>query len=235
MEITENPCVAIHGEMVAGESARLRRELESLVDFSNRSKFDIAETAYMLKRNGDFGEFATFQEYSKTLKIKPRTIKYLTRIAEVMDQVGIYRNQYEPLGIAKLREITSLKPGEVWKNPETQEETPITDFITGLVQRGHTTSLDDIKQYVRTLKGFVGENDIVHETITMLRSVRDSAFRPAMELAKQGLGSAGKDDEGVSQDASDGRAIEVISVSFLNDPANGSHFEQLTEEEENDE
>jgi hypothetical protein len=50
--------------------------------------------------------------------------------------------------------------------------------------------------------------------------VLDNVVRPALDLAKANLGSAGKDDEGISFDASDGRALETIGVAYLIDPAN---------------
>lgn len=230
--VLDNPCVVVIGEVVAGESARLRAELETLVNNSNRSKFDIAETAYRVKRTGDYGEFTTFKEYSKTLNIKPQTIRYLTRIAEVMDRVGIYRNQYEQIGIAKLREITSLEPGEVWRHPETNEETPITEFIVGLVQRGATLGIKEIQQYVRTLKGFTGENDLCYETLCMTRSVLENTWQPAMRLAKLNIGTVKKDDEGVSQEASDGAAAEALASCYLNDPNNGTFVQLAIEEDE---
>jgi hypothetical protein len=48
----------------------------------------------------------------------------------------------------------------------------------------------------------------------------DNTVRPALELAKNAIGSVGKDDEGVSQDASDGAALEAITAEFLANPAN---------------
>lgn len=223
---------AIHDSQIAGETARLRAELENLITNANRSAFDIAEAAYKVKSSGDYGGYTTFKEYTKTLNMKPQRVRYLTRIAEVMDRLSIPRTEYEPVGIAKLREITSLELGTSWKNPETEEEIPIDDFIRGFIERAHEMPLDNIKQHVRTLKGFTGENDLVYETICMTRSAMENNWKPAIALAKMHIGSIGKDDEGVSKDASNGSAAEKLAIAYLIDPANGTLFEQLVEEEE---
>jgi hypothetical protein len=214
---------AIVGDLVAGatvEAERVRGALESLIERVNRSKFDIADLCYKVKVNGYYAPYTTFQDYYKTLSIKARTVQYLTKMVECMTQVGIEREQYEPLGIAKLREITSLDPNETWKNPETGVETPMSEFIVGFVENGADMELDDIKQHVRTLKNLTGDNDLVWMNICLKRSALDNTVRPAFDLAKNWVGSVGKDDEGISLDASDGAALEVIAVEYLNDPKN---------------
>jgi hypothetical protein len=209
------------GEAVAGEAASVRNELEALIKNSNSSAFDIGELAYKVKSNALYTGFTTFQEYGKSLPIKLRKLQYLARIAEVMSIMETPRATYEPLGIAKLREITSLDVEGSWTNPETSEKVDIKTFITSFIAKGQSMSLETIKQHVRTLKGLVGENNIVVVHFGIKQSVLDNVVRPALDLAKAQLGSASKDDEGVSHDASDGRALEVVAISFLNDPANG--------------
>jgi hypothetical protein len=225
---------AIVGDLVAGatvEAERVRGALESLIERVNRSKFDIADLCYKVKVNGYYAPYTTFQDYYKTLSIKKRTVQYLTKMVECMTQVGISREQYEPLGIAKLREITSLDPNDTWKNPETGIETPMHEFIVGFIENGAGMELEEITQHVRTLKGLTGENDLVFLNICLKRSALDNTVRPALDLAKNWIGSIGKDDEGISRDASDGTALEMVAVEYLNDPKN--HV--LSEEETNDE
>lgn len=212
----------IIGEAVAGESTRVRTQLETLIKNVERSKFDIGELLHKIKRNGYYNGwgFTTFAEYAATLSIKPRTAQYLRKMAEVMDAVGVTRERYEPIGIAKLREITSLDPEKTWTNPETNETIPLKDFIVGLVDKAAEMSLEEIQQHVRTLKGFVGDDDLVFLNVSMKRSALDSTVRPALQLAKQNIGTVGRDDEGTAQDASDGAALEVIAADFMSDPAN---------------
>ena len=208
---------AIHGETVAGESSKIRKTLEGLISTLDKSTFDVAELLHTVKSKNYYQGwgFNTFQEYTSTLKLKQRKAQYLTRIVDVMSTVGIARTQYEPLGIARLREITSLDPEKKWTNPETNQEIPMKDFIAGFVEKGEAIEMDDLKKNVRTLKGFVGDNDLVFVNLCITRSVHDNTYRPALEKAKMLIGSVGKDDEGISQDASDGAAIEVALAEFL--------------------
>lgn len=208
------------GQKVAGESAKVRKQLEQLIKKVNSSAFDIAELLHTIKKNGYYEGFTTFQEYTKTLALKPRKAQYLRRIAEVMEEVNIPREKYEPLGIAKLREITSLNVNDTWINPETKEETPIRTFIENFIEKGPDINLEEIKGYVKTLKGLVGPEAMGWLHLYMKEQAIEQVARPALELAKAKIGSVSKDDEGMSKNASDGSAAESIFAAFLADPSN---------------
>lgn len=238
--------VVIVGVQVAGEAAAVKSQLDSLINTIDKSTFDVAELLYTVKVKGFYSGwgFSTFQEYAASFKkLKKRRVQYLTRMVGVMDTVGIKREVYEPLGIARLREITSLDPEIEWTNPQTNIKTPMVEFIKGFVEKGEEIEMDQLKQHVRTLKGFVGENDLVFETLCMTRSAMDNSWKPAIELAKAKIGTVGKDDEGMSVDASTGAAAEMLAVAFLTDPQNEQEAytpddEEVAldgEEEDNDE
>jgi len=62
----------------------------------------------------------------------------------------------------------------------------------------------------------------------------DNVVRPAIEKMKALIGSVAKDSDGVSQDASDSRCVENISVHFLNDETVAAEqFTMETPEESN--
>lgn len=210
-------------------SQAVRSKLENLIGSVNRSTFDIAELLSEVKKKGYFQAwgFNTFQEYVDGLDIKARKAQYLVRIVDVMDQVAVKRAEYEPLGINKLREITSLDPTATYKNPETGVETPMQNFIVGFVEKGKELELEEIKQHVRTLKGLVGENELVWLNLSLKRAALEQTVRPALELAKANIGTVGRDDEGNAKDASDGTAIEMIAVEYLNNPANQPFPEEI--------
>jgi len=211
----------IIGEAVSGEAYKTRKQLEDAISNMHRNTFDIAELLHKVKISKYYmPEFSTFNEYLKDLDIKERKAQYLDRIVDVMEKVEIPRNDYEPLGINKLREITSLDPDATWTNPETKEELPMKSFISDFVEKGRGMELDEIKRHVRTLKGFVGEHDIVNRTFGWTKETFDSTIAPAIELAKRHLGSSGRDAEGMAIDPSDSRAIEVLAAEYLADPAN---------------
>ena len=217
--------VVLVGEAVAGQSAKsgkVRNQLEEAIKQSNTSLFDIAELLHVIKKNGYYEGYTTFSEYVKSLSLKSTKAQYLERIADVMERVGITRSQYEKVTISRLREISTLKEkiDDTWVNPETNEEIPIKDFIVGFVAKGNDMDLEEMKNHIKTLKGLVGTEAMSWLHLYIKQSVLDNTARPALELAKKQIGSQGKDDEGISKDASDGQAAEVIFVAFLNDPAN---------------
>lgn len=220
--VHENP--AIVGEAVAGDAAQTRKQLEDVIQLSNKSLFDIAELAYKVKKYGYYEGHTTFIAYLKHLSaktgFKERRLRYLTRMSEVMTAVGIDRATYEPLGVSKLREITTLDPDKTWVNPETKEETPIAEFIKGFVEKGHEMPFEEIQGHVRTLKGMVGEDAMGWVHLYMKQIVIDKVAKPALEKAKLQIGSVGKDDEGNSLDPSDGQAAEVVFVAFINEETN---------------
>jgi hypothetical protein len=213
--IPQNPEYVIVGQKIAGESAKVRKQLQQLIQKVNSSAFDIADLLWTIKKNGFYEGYTTFTEFTATLDLKPRKAQYLTKIAAVMDEVGIPREKFEPLGTAKLREITSLDVNDTWVNPETKEETPIKAFVKGFVEKGKDMTLEEIKEHVRTLKGLVGVEAMGWLHLYMKQSALDNVARPALELAKAKIGSVGKDGEGVSKDASDGAAAEAIFADFL--------------------
>jgi hypothetical protein len=226
--------IVIVDSAIAGEAIETRHQLEQVISSMNRSKFDIAELLLKIKRKGYYAPYATFDEFRTSLKIKKRTSQYLTKMAAVMEEVGIPRSQYEPLGVSRLRDITSLEPTDIWTNPISGAKTPMRDFIIGFVEYRHEVTGDFIdpellKRNVRTLKGFVGENDFEFFTFSFQRSTLETVVRPALELAKAHLGSVKKDDEGISQDATDSSAAVAIFADYLSDPTND--FANLTESE----
>lgn len=214
MEIIDLNPPAIHGEIEAGEAKKVRKQLEQLINKFNKSQFDIGELLHVVKKN-HYYTTDTFSAYVKTLDIKPRRAQYLEKIAATMEAVGITREQYEPLGVAKLRDITSLDVNNTWVNPETKEETPIKDFIVGFVEKGKDMDPDEIKNHVKVLKGLVGEEAVTWLNLSVKQSALDNVIRPALELCKMQIGSVAKNEEGMSIDASDGRALELIAADYL--------------------
>lgn len=246
------------GEQVAGEASKTRKQLEKLIQAHILDQFDIGELLWKIRKNGWYTSWGynTFAEYGKTTGLKDSKLRYLPQISEVMEAVGFTRDQYQGVGIAKLRAIVSLKPDDIYINPVTKDETPVKDYIKLLTQKaiddGDAFKLDEIKKHVRTLKGLVGERDIAFLRIDTIRTVLDTVMRPALERAKSIIGSIGKDDEGNSIDPSDAQAFAYICGDFLASPSQletdvqdvetsgvmyemPDHYTVGLEEEENDE
>ena len=201
------------GEAVAGQSARARHRLERLISAASQNLFDIGEQLYTVKAEKLYQpEFNTFREYILSLKFKESRARYLARIFEVMNSLNIPRSKYEPLGTTRMREITSLDPKGEWINPDNGDKYAIKDFIVKFVDAGETIGIEDLRRHVRTLKGFIGENDITHVTFSLKRIGYENNVRPALEKVKLLMGTGPKDEEGNSELPSDGAALETMAI-----------------------
>lgn len=210
----------ILGEVVSGESKKARDKLEQLIKGAHRNTFEIGRQLHVIHSKGYYDGYTTFTEYLSTLDFKLRKSQYLRRIAEVMDILGIPPETYEPVGLSKLREICSLDLSKTWTNPETGEEIPMGIFIAGFMDKALLMTVDEVKAFVRTLKGLSVDDEMVGRHFYVSKQVDEEIVKPAIETAKKLIGSVGRDEEGVAKDPSDGRALEAICVEFLNDPAN---------------
>lgn len=224
---------AIHGEAVAGDASAIRQELENLLTSLERSKLDIAIYLHTIKTGKyyvGYG-FDTFKEYTRSIGIKDSKAEYLPNIIEVMNEVECERKEYEPLGIAKLREITSLDPKGNYLDPTDKKLIPMRDFIIQFVDEGQKMTLKEIQQHVRTLKGLVGDDELVYETLCFKKSVRDNVWKKAIELARKQIGAVGRDENGDAVMASNGRCAEVIAAAYILDPVNAMAMVVANEEE----
>lgn len=212
---------AIIGDVVAGAASVIKERIELLVNSLERSKFDIAELLYEIKDKKyyiGYG-FDTFEEYGATLMQRQRA-KYLVRIVEVMTECGCDRKEYEKLGIAKLREITSLDPTANYKDKDGKL-IPMRDFIIGFVDEGDKMSLKEIQEHVKTLKGLSGEDELVWVNLHMKRLVKETTWQQAIEKARVNIGAVARDPEtGNAIMASDSRCAEIIAIEYLNNPQN---------------
>jgi hypothetical protein len=222
---------AIHGEAVAGDAYVLRQELEALLTNLERSKLDIAIYLYKIKSEKYYNGygFDTFKEYTRSIGIKDSKADYLPNIIEVMLEVECERKEYEPLGIAKLREITSLDPKGNYLDPVTKSLIPMRNFILQFVDEGTKMTLKEIQQHVRTLKGLIGDDELVYETLCFKKSVRDNVWKKAIEAARMIIGAIGRDENGDAVMASNGRCAEVIAAAYLLDPVNVVAYETSPE------
>jgi hypothetical protein len=213
---------AVVGEAVAGQAAKFRDEINDLIAGINTSEFDLAERLYEVKSLQYYiaWGYDTFGQYAKSLALKSSKSYYLVRIVKNMTEAGLTREQYEPLGIAKLRVISKLDLVEEGK-PVLYNDLPMTDYIKELVTTAAANmSLEEVEQVVDKLQGKTGDDAMVWLNISMKKAARDNVVLPAIEVAKLHLGTSGVDADGKAKDASDGRAVEVICADFMSDPNN---------------
>lgn len=205
------PPTVIVGQVEAGRAAEVRQQINKLIYSITANTFDLAELLYEAKTKEFYKGwgFDTFAEYAESLSIKPAKSHYLVRIVDVMNKVGIPREQYEPVGVTKLRMITRLNPEEVHDGVLNKT------IIEKLVHGAKDTTSELINDAVNKITGNVGGEAFVWMNFSLKADARDYVVKPALEAAKQQIGSVGKTDEGISKDVSDGAALEMICADFL--------------------
>jgi hypothetical protein len=213
----------IVGEQIAGRAAAVRKQLLLLNGDVKSSTFDMADLLFEAQENNypaAWG-FASLPDYAaKELGLKERKAQYLARIVKVCRVVGLKREQYEPAGISKLREICTLDPeGSFWNVAEKVSE-PMDEHIVRLILDSDKMNLEQMKEEILRLKGRTGADHPVLRTTSYPKSVWENVIKPARELARRLLGSSGRDDEGNAKEYSDGACDEVIYAAFLADPNN---------------
>jgi hypothetical protein len=206
--------VPIVDEAEAGRASKVKKEIGKLIKMQNSSTFDIAELLHEAKTKNYFREwgFDNFTGYVKSLEMKAVKCYYLVNIVSNMKAAALAREEYEPVGIAKLRSIARL-------NPEGEfNGTPMPMVIRELTLKAPQMTAEEVQVEVETIMGKVGDESMVWLNIHLKRLSRENIIKPALELAKKHIGSTSTDADGVAQDATDGRALELICANFLADP-----------------
>ena len=70
------------------------------------------------------------------------------------------------------------------------------------------------------LNVIVPPDELVWLNVCIKRIVLEQTVRPALELAKNLIGSKGRDEDGQAIEASDGEAMELMAAGFIQDPNN---------------
>lgn len=213
----------IQGEAVAGRAASVRRNLMSMVANLSTNTFDLAALLQESKERSYYVAwgFSSLAEYAEQeLGLKKRKSEYLTRIMKVCKVVGLKREQFEPAGTSKLREITRLDPeGTFWNKDEHVSE-PLDEHIVRLILDHDKLNVQQTKDEVARLMGMTGPNRMVVRSCSVTQSAWENVIQPAYELARCILGSSGRDETGQAVEYKDGVCLEVICAAFLADPNN---------------
>ena len=209
----------IVGEAVAGEAAAALKQVKALVKGISSNTFDLAEALHRVKKNKYYApKYNTFAEYAKSLDVTVSKVYYLVKLAEVMEAVGVPREQYEPVGIVKLRTICRLELVDGNGEPKIYDGLPATDHIKMLVGATSLTP-EQVEEEVKKRLGLMGEDARVWQNISLTVAQRKK-WLEAVGLAKLNIGSVGKDGDGNYKDAGEGSCMEVIAASYLLDPNN---------------
>ena len=226
----------IVGEQIAGRSAQVRRSLMAMVANLSTNTFDLAALLHEARENNypTAWGFSSLADYaSQELGLKQRKAEYLTRVMRVMQAVGLKREQFEPCGVSKLREITRLDPeGTFWNKDEHVNE-PLVDHIVQLTLDHDKMNVQQVKDEVARLLGMTGPNRMVVRSCSVTQSAWEGVIQPAYELARRMLGSQSRDSEGQAVEYKDGACLEVICAAFNADVNNQPEpLEPLREEKD---
>jgi hypothetical protein len=210
--------VVIVGEPIAGRAAKVRRQLLDLSADVKASTFDMVELLCEARDNNyplQWG-FASVLDYGiNELGLKERKVQYLTRIGTVCKAVGLKREQYEPAGTSKLREITTLNPEKTYYNALDHVHEPLDEHIVRLILDSDKLNVEQVKEEVARLKGQVGKDRRVIRSYSTDITTWALVISAAIEKARKYLGSKGRDeDTGNAVEYSEGECYECICAAF---------------------
>jgi hypothetical protein len=201
------------GEQDMSRAAACRRAINKLIKATTANTFDLMDLLYESKAKNYYSGwgFETFSKFAKSLDIKYSKSYYLVAIKENMIAAGLERNQYEPVGLGKLRVIAKLEPESEYKG------TPVSLLIRELTLKAKEMSLEEIQFEVDTILGLTEDESMVWLNIRLKKLARENVVNPGLAKAKRFMGQQ-KDEEGEYHDASDGAAMEMVFANFLADP-----------------
>ena len=201
------------GEQDMGRAAACRRAINKLIKASTANTFDLMDLLHESKSKNYYSGwgFETFSRFAKSLEIKYSKSYYLVAIRERMIAAGLERNQYEPVGLGKLRVIAKLNPDSEYNG------TPVNLLIHELTLKAKDMSLEEVQLEVDTILGLTEDESLVWVNIRMKKLARENVVIPGLVKAKRFMGQQ-KDEEGEYHDASDGAAMEMVFANWLADP-----------------
>lgn len=204
---------AIVGEIEAGRAAKVKREINKLIQGVNTNTFDLANLLFEAKSKHYFSDwgFESFSKYAKSLDIKYTKSYYLVKIIELMKGCDIAREQYETVGLVKLRAISKLNlEGEF-------NGIPMPMVIRELTLKSPQMTSEEVKLEVDKILGLTEDESMVWINFHIKKSARDNVVKAALNLIKKHIPQT-EDADGVKKDASDGAALELMAANILADP-----------------
>ena len=213
--------IVMVGEQIAGRAAKVRAKLKDLTSDIKASTFDVADLLFEAEANNyptGWGYASTYEYGREELGLKRRKIEYLLRITKVCHQVGLKRERYEPSGISKLREITTLAPEGTYWNATAYVSEPLDEHIVRLILDSDKLNVEQVKLEVARLKGQIGKDRRVNRSYVTDITTWTEVISVAIERARKYLGSKGRDEQGNAKEYSEGECYECICATFNADP-----------------
>jgi hypothetical protein len=193
----------------------------AMVSNLSTNTFDLALLLHEARENNYASAwgFSSLAEYAeKELGLKKRKSEYLTRIVKVARAVGLLREQFEPCGVSKLREITRLDPEGTFWNKDAHVSEDLAEHIVRLILDHDKLNIQQTKDEVARLLGQSGPDRRVMRSYSTDITTWTNTISVAIERARKFLGSKGRDSEGNAKEYSEGECYECICATFNADP-----------------
>ena len=225
------PEIPIVGEVEAGRAARIKKDVLKLIKGVSASSFDLADLLYEIKSNNyhvGYGH-TSFSQYLKSLAesgMKYSKAYYLYRITENGASAGLKREEYEPVGLTKLRLISRLKPAGEFNG------VPMPLVIRELTLKAITMTPEEVQFEVDTIMGQTDDESLVWINFKVKKNAREDVIKPAIALIKKHCPESQLVDEetGAVTEMSDGAALEMMAANLLADPNYNTEESEQTEE-----
>ena len=215
-------------------SDTVRKTLLRLSTGISGSLLDSAELLFEAQENSYPAQwgYKNLEEYAaKELKLKLRKAQILAKIVRVYRAVGLVRSQIEQhWHYSKFREISTLDPEGSYWNRDTKQNEPLAEHIVRLITEADELTVEKVKNEVARLKGQVGPDKRIVRSYSTNESAWEHVIKPAMEIMRRRMGSAGRDEEGIAKEYTDGNVIEAMAMEVLSDPTNFPPVEVAEEE-----
>ena len=213
------PEIPIVGEVEAGRAARIKKDVLKLIKGVSSFSFDLSDLLYEIKSNNfhaGYG-FTSFSQYLKSLSeqgLKYSRAYYLYRVAENGVSSGLKREEYELVGLTKLRLISRLKPAGEFNG------VPMPLVIRELTLKAITMTPEEVQFEVDTIMGQTEDDSLVWINFKVKKSAREDVIKPAIALIKKHCPESQLVDEetGAVTEMSDGAALEMMAANLLGDP-----------------
>ena len=206
------------GDVEAGRAAKIKKEVNRLIKGVSSSSFDLADLLYEIKSKNFHNEwgYTSFSQYLKSLVehgMKYSKAYYLYRVTENGVSAGLKREEYEPVGLTKLRLISRLKPAGEFNG------VPMPLIIRELTLKAVNMTPEEVQFEVDTIMGQTEDESMVWMNFKMKKLARENVVKPAIALIKKHCPESQLvDEDGNVTEMSDGAALEMMAANLLGDP-----------------
>ena len=121
--------------------------------------------------------------------------------------------EYEPVGVTKLRIISRLKPAGEYNG------VPMPLVIRELTLKALNMTAEEVQFEVDTIEGKTEDESMVWMNFKVKKMGRENVIKPALALCKKNCPESQLvDEDGHVKEMSDGAALEMMAANILADP-----------------